>query len=347
MTREKVLTERLKNRVLSAGIDLIGITSAEPFKIKGEKERIVDPKEILKDAQSVVVAGFCIYNKPNILPSEPGKPRGRFGYAIRVYMPMRSYCEKVIKQFLRKEGFKCVSTMKIPVKPAAVRAGLGKYGKNAVVLTEKLGSWVMFETLVTDAPLDYEDCPVKVSDCGKCDICLKACPTQAIYEPFKVNRRMCITNWLWGTFIPPGLREKQENRLFGCAECLKACPQNKHLKPCVKYPVPLEEVSDSPELIPLATADREYFKKTVSSFARWAGIDAIRGNVIIALGNIADPAAVGVLEKMLQYPKPQIRAYSAWALGRIGTKRAKEVLERALSKEEKPKVIQEIKDAIG
>lgn len=106
--------------------------------------------------------------------------------------------QKVIKGFLRKEGFKSVSTMKIPAKPAAVRAGLGKYGKNAVVLTERLGSWVMRETLVTDAPLDYEDQPVKVSDCGECDICLKACPTQAIYAPFKINRARCITNWLWG-----------------------------------------------------------------------------------------------------------------------------------------------------
>lgn len=168
-----------------------------------------------------------------------------------------------------------------------------------MILTEKLGSWVMFETLVTDAPLDYEDHSVNASDCGKCDICFKACPTQAIYASFKVNRRMCITNWLWGTFIPPELREKQENRLFGCGECLKVCPKNKHLKPRIEYQVALEEVSDSPELIPLANTDREYFRKTISSFARWAGMDAIRGNAIVALGNIADPVAISALEETL------------------------------------------------
>ncbi|NQS90044.1 epoxyqueuosine reductase, partial [Patescibacteria group bacterium] len=301
MVREKVLTKELKNKILFEGIDLIGITSAEPFRVEGEKEKIIDPKEILKDAQAIVVAGFSIYNKLDILPSEPGRPRGMFSsYGTRAYMPMRTYCEKIIRQFLRKEGFKTVSTMKIPAKMAAVRAGLGKYGKNAVVLTGELGSWVMFETLITDASLDHEDYPVYVSDCEECDICLNACPTQAIYAPFKVNRRMCITNWLWGTFAPPEFRKKQGNRLFGCGECLKACPRNKHLKPRIEYPISLEEVSDSPELIPLTTADKEYFRKTISRFTRWAGIDAIRGNAVIALGNIADPAAIPALEKTLQ-----------------------------------------------
>ncbi|MBA4379842.1 MAG: hypothetical protein C0393_04020 [Anaerolinea sp.] len=338
MDRETVLTQELKEKVLSAGIDLIGITSAEPFQIQGEKEKCVDPKEILKDARSVIVAGFCILNMLDILPSEPGKPRGRFAYhGIRVFMPMRAYTQKVISQFLRREGFKSVSSMKIPAKMAAVRAGLGKYGKNAVVLTEELGSCVMFETLVTDAPLDYEDCPVYVCDCGKCDLCLKACPTGAIIAPFKINRARCITNWLWGTLVPSEFREKQGDRLFGCAECLKACPKNSHLEPRSEYPVPLEDFSDSPELIPLVTGDAEYYRKVIPSFARWAGMEAIRGNVIIALGNIADPAAIPVLEEALQHPKPQIRAYSAWALGRIGDKEAKKILEETISKEQNPK----------
>ncbi|MEW6619081.1 MAG: HEAT repeat domain-containing protein [bacterium] len=61
---------------------------------------------------------------------------------------------------------------------------------------------------------------------------------------------------------------------------------------------------------------------------------------------MADPAAISALEEAIHHPKPQMRAYSAWALGRIGTKRAKDILKRALSKEENPKVVKEIKDAI-
>jgi epoxyqueuosine reductase len=349
MNREVGLTEELKKKVLSAGIDIVGVTSAEPFRIKGEEERTVDPKETLKDAQSVIVCGFCVYNKLelNILPSEPDKPRGRFSpYGSRAISPMYAYTEKVIQQFLGQKGFKVFSSANIPAKMAAVRAGLGNYGKNSLVLTEKFGSLVIFETLVTDAPLDYEDHPIEVSNCGECNICLKACPTQALYAPFKINKARCITNWQRGAFAPINLREKQENSLFGCGECVKACPKNKEIKPRIEYPVLLEEVSNNPELIPLANADSEYFRKTVSSLIRRVGIDAIRGNAIIALGNIADPAAVFTLGKTLQRPKPQIRAYSAWALGKIGGKKAKKILEEILSTEQEQEVVKEIKAAL-
>lgn len=67
---------------------------------------------------------------------------------------------------------------------------------------------------------------------------------------------------------------------------------------------------------------------------------AIRGNVIIALGNSGDPAAVNALKKTLHFPKPQTRAYSAWALGKIGGTRIVKILEKALLKERNPKVVE-------
>lgn len=342
------LTDELKNVLADRGIELVGITSTEPFVIRSAKERIVDPKDILPNARSVVIAGFSIKNIPDILPSEPGKPRGAFSsYGLRVFMPMRAYTQKMIAQFLRKNGFKSISTMKIPAKMAAVRAGLGTYGKNAVVLTDKFGSWVMFETLITDAPLECEDHPIETCTCDECDLCLRACPTQAFPAPFQLNRSLCITNWLWGTFVPPELREKQGNRLFGCGECLKACPKNNQFPTQLHYPVSLEKTDDCPELIPLLKADRDTFNKTISRFARWAGMDVIKGNAVIALGNSPDPAAIPALEQTLNHTKPQIRAYSAWALGRIGGNKARAILEKNLAKEPKPKVIQEIRSALS
>ena len=348
MSDRNDLTHELRKRVLSAGIDLIGITSAEPFQIRGEKERMVNPKEILKGARSIIVAGFYVYNAANILPSELGRPRGIFApYGSKVYLKMQAYCQKIVKRFLRENGYKSVSSMKIPAKLAAARSRLGKYGKNAVVYTKELGSWVMFECLVSDAPLDYEDVSALTTDCGDCNICLEACPTQAIYEPFRINRAKCITSWLWGANIPVNLREKQETRLFGCGKCLEICPMNKNLKPRIEYPVALEEVSDSPELIPLITGGSEYYRKVVPAFPRQAGKEAIRGNAIIASGNIADPAAVSALGETLQYSKLRIRAYSAWALGRIGSEKAKKILEEGLIKERNKKVIVEIRLALG
>ena len=326
----KYLTANLKQYALTNGIDLIGITSADPFIIQKEKETVANPKNLLSDARAIVITGFYMKENDNNIPTESIEPRGRFNtYNIKIFTPMQEYYRRIIKGFLEGEGYKVESDEynKIPYKMAAVRAGLGKYGKNSVVITKKYGSFVMFTAQVTNAPLDYEELPIDKTDCGECAICINSCPTNAIYAPFKLKRNLCVTDWLWGSFIPIKLRKKQENRIFGCGECVSACPKNKKLKPRKEFPVWLEDVSSSPELIPLIAADSRYFKKTIASFSLRAGIDAIRGNAIIALGNTRSSAAgdtaVNVLKKTLKHAKLQIRAYSAWTLGRLKKDRSK------------------------
>ncbi|MCL6613985.1 MAG: HEAT repeat domain-containing protein [Firmicutes bacterium] len=138
-----------------------------------------------------------------------------------------------------------------------------------------------------------------------------------------------------------------EPRLFGCGECLLACPRNERVAPRRSYPVPIDEFCDSPELIPLLDMTGDDFRRLIPAFPRRAGIDAIRGNAIIALGNIGDPAAVPALGRTLRHEKAQIRAYSAWALGRIGGAEAKALLREALAGEEEPRVREEIEGALA
>ena len=111
--------------------------------------------------------------------------------------------------------------------------------------------------------------------------------------------------------------------------------------------MPIDELNDSPELIPFLTANEEYFRRMIPTFALEAGIDAIRGNVVIALGNIGDPAAVDSLGRTLRHKNTQIRAYSAWALGRIGGAQARALLGKALTEEKEPGVLDEIKSALA
>ena len=325
MTAVVTLTEELKATVLAAGIDLVGITSAAPLPTRPEVYAHTQPREVLAEARAVVVAGFCVTYEPKLLPSEPGKPRGRFTpYGSRAFQQMERYCQEVIADFLGRHGFKSSGAHRIPIKPAAVRAGLGRYGKHGVVVTPELGSWVMFACLVTDAPLACTEVPLQEAICPEgCDRCLKTCPTGAITQPYKVDRDKCITHWLWGNFAPVELRAKQDTRLFGCAECLLNCPKNAGIQPRQEYPVPIDDICDSPELLPLLAADRGYYEKIIPAFPRLAGFEAMLGNAIIALGNIGDPAAVTALGRTLRHKKAQIRAYSAWALGRIGGTEAK------------------------
>jgi len=342
------LTEQLKSAIQAADLDVIGISSAEPFQVSGDREECIDPREIMPAARAIIIAGFCTFYPPNLVQSQPVLPRGSFPpYGSRVFNPMTSYCQQVIKQLLAKKDFQAVTSMRIPVKLAAMRAGLGAYGKNAVILTGKYGSWIMFECLITDAPLEHDDLPLQAAGCGGCDLCLKACPTGAICAPYKVDKAKCITNWLWGAFAPPALREKQENRLFGCGECLKACPRNRTVNPPTNYPTPLEKHNDNPELIPLVTADKSYFRSVVPSFPLLAGSEAIRGNAIIALGNIGDPAGVEALSVTLRSPRPRHRSYSAWSLGKIGGDRARSKLLAALAQEQDANVLSEIKAALN
>jgi len=345
------LTEQLKTHALSHGVDLIGITSAKPFVRRGKTEAVLDPKKLLDDARAVIVTAFYINEAINAPEIDKDDPRGRFtyGYSLRAFTPMENHYIAVIKGFLEKRGYKSVFNKNyyLPDKLAAARAGLGKYGKNSVIITGKYGSFVMIVTLVTNAPLECEECDLEASDCGKCEICLKACPTGAIYEPYKVNREACITAWLWGTFIPRELREKQENRIFGCGECVRVCPRNSKLKPREEYPVEIEDVGTAPELIPLVTGDEAYYRQTMAEFPMRAGVDALRGNAVIALGNIGADKAIDQLCTALVHTKPQIRVYSAWSLGRIGGDSARKALSGALPGEEDQGVRKEIEAALG
>lgn len=347
--RDSRLTGEMKAHILAAGIDLVGVLSAEPLPESPAVYRHVQAREVLPEARAVVVAGFCVRYEPRLRPSEPGAPRGRFTpCGSRAFQPMNAHCEATVGSFLRDRGYAAAPVPRLPIKPAAVRAGLGRYGRHAVVVTPKLGAWVMFSCFATDAPLETEEqllqapvpCP---PDCRRC---VEACPTGAITADYEVDRAKCVTNWLWGYYVPPELRHHQENRMFGCGECLLACPRNKGVAPRRDYPVPIGAAEDSPELIPLLIADEARFRATLPAFAMQAGVDAMRGNAVIALGNSGDPAAVDALAATLRHERPQLRGYTAWALGRLGGEKARRMLAAARARETDAGVIGEIEAAI-
>lgn len=346
MTENVDLTAELKSAVLASGIDMVGVASIELPEVRQGVCVHSQPRTLMSEARAVIITGFCVRYEPKPIQSQPGIPRGLLPpCGSRAFKQMDAHCHRTVGGFLRKKGFRIVDGSQISIKPAVVGAGLGYYGKHSVVVTRDLGSWVMFSCFVTDAPLAVQDCsPYGGTGCPDgCDLCAKACPTAAIAAPYCVEPSRCVTHWLWGNFAPPELRSKQENRLFGCGECLSVCPKNRHVELRRSYPVPIDELDDGPELLPLLRADNEYFKRAIPSFALDAGIEAIRGNAIIALGNIGDPVAVKGLGFTLRHGIPQNRAYSAWALGRIGGKRVRHRLERALSEEGERSVLIEIK----
>ena len=348
---ERELMGALREVAVAAGIDLIGATSAEALPVdEGDWWGHDQPRELLPEARSVVVAGFSIRYEPRVVPSEPGKPRGRFTPGgSRVFQQMERHCWSVVGDFLAARGYRAVAGERLPIKPAIVRAGLVRYGKHCVVITPELGSMVMWGAMATDAPLvDPEaDRPIRAEICATdCRLCVDACPTGAIAGDFQLDRSKCITNWLWGASAAPELRHHQADRMFGCGECLLACPYSAPIPFRLAYPVLTDKVDDSPELLPLVAGDPDYYDRAMPTFPVRAGQDAMRCNAIIALANNGDPAGVPALAASIESQNGQVRAYSAWALGRLGGPEARSVLERAAERETDERVAAELRAAL-
>ena len=251
-----------------------------------------------------------------------------------------------------------VDTGRMVDRAVAQRAGLGWYGKNTNILTKGWGSWVFLAEIVTNLPLAV-DTPIKAS-CGHCEICLHACPTQALPAPYVLDNTRCIsylTIELRGS-IPLELRPLMGNLIFGCDICQQVCPVNQVVEKRLGFrangahPVGMRQreefrprvgIGSSPELIPLLSLTDEQFRERfrLSPIRRTKRRGLLR-NVCVALGNSGDCQAVPALIGALNDDEPLVRGHAAWALGRLGGEQARQALQDALADERDEEVRKEI-----
>ena len=122
-----------------------------------------------------------------------------------------------------------VDTVPIMEKAWAQQAGLGWIGKHSNLVSTEYGSWLLLGEILTT--LDLKEDEPATDLCGSCTLCIQACPTGAIVEPYVVDARLCIsylTIELRGgrEVIPDDLASQMGNRIFGCDDCLDICPFN-------------------------------------------------------------------------------------------------------------------------
>ena len=236
--------EALKQYALGVGLDLVGVCSSEPFdryisELEKRKEyytgrfrhrienwkRLADPGAVLAGARSVVVIGFYFFTGEY---TAAGEERGRFGRIVsHGHIGVLKRARLMVK-YLNKHGYKAV--MGAHRKEAAVRAGLGTIGKHGLVINRKYGSWVAYQSIVTDAAMS-PDKPDEKPFCDHCIDCLDACPTGALYEPYRLDPRRCATCLLTGADIDEMYWEKIPNYIMGCDVCQESCPVNRDLEP--------------------------------------------------------------------------------------------------------------------
>ncbi len=206
-------------------------------------------------------------------------------------------------------------------KPLAQQAGLGWVGKHSNLVNRSGGSWFFLGEIYTDLPLPL-DTP-STDHCGSCTECIDICPTQAIIAPYIVDARRCIsylTIELHGS-IPLELRPLLGNRIYGCDDCLLACPWNRFATPGSEQDFLPRNGLDAPLLIDLfAWSEDEFKQRLEGSPIRRLGHERWLRNIAVALGNATTTEAIiTALESRRHHPSEQVREHVVWAISQHTT----------------------------
>jgi epoxyqueuosine reductase len=293
----------------------------------GEEKRC-DPEQVLPGAKSIVVFALNYFQGNAALQAATTAKTGR----VARYAWGEDYHEVIanklhkIDEFLRKFGGqqKCyVDTGPVLERDHAAQAGIGWHGKSTMLIDQRLGTWFFLAEVFTTLEL-LPDEPVQ-DRCGTCERCITACPTGAITGPHQLDARRCIsylTIELKGA-IPLELRPLIGDRIFGCDDCLDACPWN-------RFAQESRESAFSARRSTTGMSLREYLQLNDDQFRRLFKNSPIkrikrRGflrNVCVGLGNIGDPSDLPALECAAADVEPLIAEHATWAIRQIRVRQA-------------------------
>jgi epoxyqueuosine reductase len=198
-------------------------------------------------------------------------------------------------------------------------------GKSTMLINERLGTWFFLAEILTTLALPPDE-PVR-DRCGSCTSCMTACPTGAITAPYKLNARRCIsylTIELKGA-IPLELRPFIGERVFGCDDCLSACPWNRFAQVSRESAFAARESATAFALRDYLALDEAQFRNLFhnSPIKRIKRRGFLR-NVCVALGNVGTPNDLPALEKASADPEPLIAEHAQWAIERIRAREAQQ-----------------------
>jgi epoxyqueuosine reductase len=314
-----------------------------------------DPQELVPWAISIISAGMNYY-KSMPRPSPSREAQGwvsRYAWGDDYHDVLKRKLDLLLGQIHEMAGCAVQGRAFVDSGPVLERefagvAGLGWIGKNTHLISPKNGSWFFLGELFVDLPLAY-DRPMR-DRCGQCDLCLRACPTNAFVGPYVLDARRCLsylTIELKG-WMPRQLRPLLGNHIFGCDICQEVCPYNVKARETAEAAFGPRPGLYAPQLIPLLSLTAAEFR------ARFRGSPILRAkrrgflrNVAVALGNIKDQTAIPALIHALDDEEPLVRGHAAWALGEIGTQAALSALRRRLEMETDPEVLDEINAALA
>jgi epoxyqueuosine reductase len=371
---ETALSAQIKEAAQRLGFELVGISPMRPapheqsfaqwlreglagnldYMQRTESLRR-DPRELVPWAVSIISVAMNYYSGYS-RPVESSESRGwisRYAWGDDYHNLMKGKLEALLENIGQFhdgniQGKAFVDSGPVLERDFAGIAGLGWIGKNTHLISPKKGSWFFLGELFVDLPLAY-DRPIR-DRCGRCDLCLKACPTGAFVGPYVLDARRCISyltielkDWM-----PRSLRPLVGNHIFGCDICQEVCPYNVKALPTAEIAFQPRSGLHAPELIAfLSLSEAEFRQRFRASPILRAKRRGFLRNVAVALGNLKALDAVPALIRSLDDEESVVRGHVAWALGQIGAQTALDPLHRRLRAENDADVQEELRQAIG
>ena len=354
-----------------AGFDKVGIAPADVPEtlphlaewldrgFAGEMAYLANPKrhdirEVMPEARSVIC---CALGFDTGLPRSTGTPlapeRGwvsRYAWGDDYHGVIKTKLEFFRDAIAEKAGpdFEArlyVDTGPVVERAYAEQAGLGWQGKNTCLIDEALGSFFFLGLLVTNLELMPDTPPADL--CGVCTLCIDACPTDAIVEPYVLDARRCISYLTieLRDAIPVDLRQPMGRHVFGCDICQDVCPWNdKSPRPNLPEFRP-RDLSPNLDTSPEATHDTKtvslyhpllhslaeiaekdfstIFRRSPLKRAKWRGL---MRNILVAMGNSGRPEFRPIIEGFAQSGDELLAEHASWAMER--TKQTKQTMQR-------------------
>ncbi len=310
-----LLSDDIKQKALQLGFDLVGITDASPIDdnhveclkswldadfaagmgyMQRNLEKRINPANLFEGARSVIIAGLNYKPSAGSICRQSPQPMGRVAH----YAQYEDY-HPFIKNQLRKltdfiisvagPGLKfkiCCDSAPLLERAVAERAGLGFIGKNHMLINPDLGPEILLGEVLTNIELVPSE-PIKNS-CGDCNKCLNACPTGALRPDGYFDANKCISYFTieHNGDIPENLAEIMGDRLFGCDECVLACPYQHKAPTCRNARFIFHPERVVLDLRALSCLSQEDFDLAFADSAlRRAGLDRLKRNARICLEN--------------------------------------------------------------
>lgn len=200
----------------------------------------------------------------------------------------------------------------------AAASGISWHGKSTMGINTRLGTWFFLSVILTTLDLEPDD-PLP-DRCGRCTRCIDACPTQAIIAPYQLDARRCISFLTIENKgpIPEEFRTAIGDRIFGCDDCLDACPWNRFARASRNAAFQLPSATSGLPLRDYLHLDDAAFKSLFrgSPILRAKRRGFLR-NVCVALGNTGSADDLPALQQALDDHEPLVQEHAAWAVARI------------------------------